>query len=323
MSGGQARMRAAIITAAGILVLAGLAVALPQRGTQKSSLLAADVRLGLIQTGAHMIVSRPGFGVGLGQFYQRSGEYSSPELIAKFPRAVHENAHNNFIQVAAELGVAAGVLFTWLIAAALVVIARRAVVTREPFLLLTLAALVAFVLTWLGGHPLIIAEPGYVFWTMLGAATGSAAASVEPTRSRVRWLLPIGLIAIALTLPWRLRATQQHADLEHVGIGVSRNWQTSPDGVRYREAPGYARLFVLAGSGFELSVYPHADGLSRLELKLDGRVADVVWLAPRQWNHLTVPARTVVPSARYATIDLRLVDADETALWITKVQPLR
>jgi len=271
-----------------------------------------------------MIVSRPGFGVGLGGFRQRSAEYSSPELIAKFPVvASGENSHNNFIQVAAELGVAAGVLFIWLITAALVAIGRRAVITRESFLLLTLASLVAFVLTWLGGHPLIIPEPGYVFWTMFGAATGSAAATIEPTRSRVRWLLPIGLIAIALTLPWRLRATQQHADLEHVGVGVSRNWQTSPDGVRYREAPGYARLFVLAGSGFELSVYPLTDGLSRLELKLDGRVADVVWLAPREWNHLTVPPRTVVPSARYATIDLRLVDADEAALWITKVQPWR
>jgi hypothetical protein len=72
-----------------------------------------------------------------------------------------------------------------------------------------------------------------------------------------------------------------------------------------------------------LSVYPLADGPSRLELKLDGRVADVVWLAPREWNHLTVPARTVVPSARYATLDVRLVGADQTEMWITKVQPLR
>ena len=64
-----------------------------------------------------MIASRPAFGIGLGEFYQRSGEFATPELIAKFPVAVHENAHNNFLQIAAELGLIGGVVFVWLVAA--------------------------------------------------------------------------------------------------------------------------------------------------------------------------------------------------------------
>ena len=332
ISRGKARaMRAAAVAAAGVILLVVVATWLPQRGSQKSSLLAADVRLGLIQTGARMIASRPVFGIGLGEFYQRSGEFSSPALIEKFPVAVHENAHNNFIQVAAELGVAAGILFTWLIVAALVTIARRAValedtVPRTPrdprLLLLILAAVGAFALTCLGGHPLLIPEPGYVFWTMLGAATGSAAALSERTQSRLRWLVPIGLAAIALTLPWRIRQTTQAADLEHVGIGVPQIFQVSPDGIRYREARGHATLFVPTGA-FVVSVYPLTDQPVRLELKLDGRVADIVTLAPRQWNTLRLPARTELSHARYAALDLRVVDADQTAVWITKVQPLR
>jgi O-antigen ligase len=339
MSRGRARaLRAIGVATAGFLLLVVVAITLPQRGTQKSSLLAADVRMGLIRTGANMIASRPAFGIGLGEFYQRSGAFSSPELIAKFPAAVHENAHNNFVQVAAELGVAAGVLFAWLIGAALVAIARRAVTTedtapRDPRIprpvtdprmprLLTLAALVAFALTCLGGHPLLVPEPGYVFWTLLGAAAGSAA-PLGPARSRLRWLVPIGLVAITLTLPWRVRATTQDAELEHVGIGVSSAWQTSPDDIKYREAQGRASLFVLAGDANRFSVYPLADRPLRLEMKLGGRVADVVTLAPRQWNNLIIPARSEVPGARYTRLDLRLVDADQTAIWITKVQPLR
>jgi O-antigen ligase len=372
ISRGRARaMRAIAVAAAGLLLLVVAAIALPQRGNQTSSLLAADVRVGLLQTGARMIASRPVFGIGLGEFSQRSAEFSSPELIAKFPAVgLHENAHNNFVQVAAELGVAAGVLFAWLIGAALVAIARRAVTTmdtdprdpRDPRpddprfprvprpddprvprvprpndpsdprvprpsdprvpRLLTLAALVAFALTCLGGHPLLVKEPGYVFWTLLGAAAGSAA-SLQPARSRLWWLVPVGLIAVALTLPWRLSATTQDADLEHVGIGVSSAWQTSPDDIRYREAQGHASLFILAGDANRFSVYPLADQSLRLEMKLGGRVADVVTLAPRRWNTLTIPARSEISRARYARLDLQLVDADQTAIWITKVQPIQ
>ena len=261
------------------------------------------------------------FGIGVGEFSQRSGEFSSPELIAKFPVAIHENAHNNFVQVAAELGAAGGVLFAWLIAGALLAIGARAIATDDPFLLLTLSAVGAFALTCLGGHPLLVPEPGYVFWAMLGVASGSAAA-LEPQRRRLAWLLPVGLVVIALTLPGRLRATAQDANLEHVGIGVSANWQMSPDGIRYREAQGHATLFVPTGAA-KFSVFPLADQPLRLELKLDGRVADVVTLAPRRWNDLILPARTTASDARYGALDLRLLDADQTALWITKVQPIR
>ena len=91
----------------------------PERGNQKSWLIAANVRLGLVQTAARMIASRPAFGIGLAEFSRRSGEFSSPELLAAFPPAVHENAHNNFLQVTAELGLAGGAAFVWLLAAAL------------------------------------------------------------------------------------------------------------------------------------------------------------------------------------------------------------
>ena len=57
-------------------------------------------------------------------------------------------------------------------------------------------------------------------------------------------------------------------------------------------------------------------------VELDGRVANVAVLAPRRWNEVTLPARTEASGARYVRLDLRLLSSDETAIWITKVQPL-
>ena len=69
--------------ACGILVV--IAVMLPQRGNQQGVAISTDVRIGLIQTGLRMIRTHPVFGIGLAEFYPRSAEYSSPELLAKFP----------------------------------------------------------------------------------------------------------------------------------------------------------------------------------------------------------------------------------------------
>ena len=50
-----------------------------------------------------MVEAHPLFGVGIGQYARWSGQFSSPELLAIY---VSENAHNNFAQVAGELGLA-------------------------------------------------------------------------------------------------------------------------------------------------------------------------------------------------------------------------
>ena len=66
-----------------------------------------------------MVAQQPVFGIGLGEFYQRSGEFSSPELLALFPPAQHENAHNNFLQILAETGLTGLAAFVVLLTAAL------------------------------------------------------------------------------------------------------------------------------------------------------------------------------------------------------------
>ena len=322
---GRARIaRAAAVVVVGGALLVWLAIALPQREGQVSAVVATDVRIGMAQTGARMIASHPVFGIGLGEFSQRSGEFSSPELIAKLPGAVHENAHNNFIQIAAELGLTGGVVFIWLIVAALFA-SNQPLAGGEPgsqrWHALAVAGVGAFVLTWLGGHPLLVPEPAFVFWVTLGALAG-ASASAGPAGGRQRWWAGIACILLFATLPWRMQAMLRGADFEHVGIGVSALFRTAPDGVRYRDAQGHATLFVPVGA-FKFSVNPRSTTPVRLELRLDHRIADVVMLAPNVWTDVSLPARTERAASRYAQLDLRVVDNDETIIWITKVQPIQ
>jgi O-antigen ligase len=322
---GRVRLvRAAAIAVVGLALLAGLAVALPWREGQVSPVVAADVRFGMWRTGARMVTTYPAFGVGVGQFTDRAGEFTDPKLIEKLPGAAHENAHNNFLQIAAELGLTGIVAFTWLVAGGLIGIARGAAAeggrATDPTIRWALAGLIGFLVSCLAGHPLLVPESAFGFWIAFGALAGTAPRQ-ESTASRQNWWIGGICLALLIALPWRLQGMLRDANLEHVGIGVSSMFQTAPDGTRYREAKGSATLFVPVGA-FKVSVNPQTAAPVRLELKLDGRVADVVSLAPGTWNDISIPARTERASARYARLDLRVLDADEPAIWITKVQPL-
>lgn len=318
MRSGRRIVAGTAVAVATMAIVLAIAVAAPMRGNQHSSFVAADVRLGMARVAGRMIASEPAFGIGLGEFHQRSGEFATPELIAKFPAAVHENAHNNFLQVAAELGLIGGAAFTWLVCAALLLAARKAAADRLR--LLVLAGVGAFVLSWLGGHPLLVPETAYVFWLLLGVAAGTAPAGAASTSARRTWIVAACVIALVATVPWRVRARMNEADLEHIGIGVSR-WQVSPDGVRYRQGEGHATLFVPTGA-FKFRVNPRTDTPVRLQVKLDGRVANIVTLTPRTWNGLSLPARTERTSARFAALELQVLDGDRIGIWITKVEPI-
>jgi hypothetical protein len=127
-------------------------------------------------------------------------------------------------------------------------------------------------------------------------------------------------VLIAAMVPWHMRAMANEADLEHIGIGLSP-WQVSEDGWRYREGQGHAILFVPSG-GFRLDVNPRLERAVRAELRLDGRVANVVVLQPREWNALKMPARSEPSRARYSRLDLRILDDPRATMWITKVEPI-
>jgi O-antigen ligase len=310
------------------LLAAVAAYAIPERGNQRSAVTAAHVRWELARTSLRMTASNPSFGVGIGRFYSRSGEFSSPELLESFPPAIHENAHNNFLQILAELGVVGFAVVMWLLWSA-ARYGRRLLSAdlHEPLRWSLVTGLLAFVLSWLGGHPLLINEPAFAFWLLLGTVAGWGA-SLESPRGRVRlraWVVPAATLFIAVSVP--VRADRQKADfnLEHRGVGLS-TWHDAIDGVRYRLAGSTSSVFLPTDA--QMVVLPlRAAGTAadvRLELRLDGRPADIVIVPSDRWHYLRLALPRDRDAPRFRRLDLQVANpppGEGSVLMIGKVEP--
>src|SRR4029077_4435405 len=83
-----------------------------------------------------------------------------------------------------------------------------------------ITALAAFVLTSMGGHPLLTREVSYTFWLLLGCVAGGPISSAwgRPATAAAA----VAMVLIAATTPLRTRALLADANLDHVGVGVSQ-----------------------------------------------------------------------------------------------------
>ena len=323
-------VRSTTLAAAALLLALLAAVAaygIPERGNQRSAATAAQVRWELTRTGVRMTAANPAFGIGIGRFYSRSGEFSSPELLATFPPAVHENAHNNFLQILAELGIVGFGVLMWLLWSAARYGRRLLEADLHDSLRWGLmTGLLAFVLSWLGGHPLLIDEPAIAFWLLLGAAAGWGS-SLEPAeRPRLRpWVVTTAIISIAVSIPVRVDRQKADFNLEHRGVGLSV-WHDAVDGVRYRTS-GAAGSVFLPGDAQMVAIPLRAASMPtdiKLELRLDGRPADIVSVPSERWLVLRLPLPHDRNAPRFRRLDLRVADAPtgaEAVLMIGKVEP--
>jgi O-antigen ligase len=132
-----------------------------------------SVREEFLVTSARMLATAPVLGVGVGTYYQRSGEFMPPGIRALYGR---ENAHDYFMQTAAELGGLGLVAFAWWLGAALAPLWRRLGEGGRPTVALALLlGCVGFLLTCVTGHPLLVVEVSVPFWAALGVAMSADA----------------------------------------------------------------------------------------------------------------------------------------------------
>jgi O-antigen ligase len=325
----RGRLRTTIIAGAalGLAIVAGAAANwLPERGNQQSALAATQVRLELARTSLHMTAASPWFGVGIGRYYSRSGEFSSAELLRLFPPAIHENAHNNFLQILAELGIVGWAAVLWLLWTAARQIARLlAADARDPLRWLLATGLLAFVLSWLGGHPLLIDEPAFTFWLLLGAASGwGASLSSGPPARPSAWTAGLLVLLIAASAPVRVVHQRADFDLEHRGVGLSP-WQPEVEGIRYRLAASPSSVFVPSDARVlvvplrSVSTAPEV----QVEIRLDGRPADVVNIASNRWHQLRIQMPQDREAPRFRRLEFRTTPSSEATpvLMIGKVEP--
>ena len=288
-----ARPRRRTVLVAALAAMAAVAIVSAASGRNASVRSAAVVRLELYRVAAKLAIANPVFGTGLDTFRERSTPIISPALRAFFPYffASGENAHNNFLQILAELGLFGFGAFAWLLFPVVRGTWQRLSSPRvdgwDPALGLGIAA---FLGTCLLGHPLLLDDVRWQFFFVVGVATALATETPAPKRAPARALYAAALLFVAATAPMRLSAERRTADLSGIVIGTSERHEAPDDGLPYRLVWTDATWY-LGASIHAVSLRVRADDVSEepctATVAIDGRMADTLSPGRDLWTDLT------------------------------------
>jgi hypothetical protein len=236
-------------------------------------------RLEMSRAGVRMALTQPVFGVGIGRYYVLSSQFADPKLLAYMWRP-HENAHNYFVQVLAEMGFPGLLLF-----GTLIVLTLNQAAGAQPRAPGLFAGLIVFLLTCCAGHPLLTPQVAYPFWIAMGLAAAPFG-EARPLRNGWRALAGAALVFLAVTVPLRARDAVRHANLAATTMGLSLwNWH---DQVRFRWAGTRStQFFSSAARTIRIPLQCGPDAPSDLEIRLfiDNHEADRVHLpADGRWH---------------------------------------
>ncbi len=289
------------ITALGAVIVAvALWQFLPHEYLGPNASMAVEIRWLFLGTTWRMLLANPLFGVGVGQFTLWSVPFSAPELLKYY--ASGQNAHNNFAQIAGELGPAGLAAFVAVLGFALTW--RELPRTCNGFVTPTILGVAAFILTWLGGHPLLVPEAAYPFWLALGVIAVGPFATAN-ARHGARLAAGV-LVLLLISIPIRVYAKAQRIDFSQVSYGLSAR----------RIMTSRARFFVPAdASGVEVPVRTRdatGDDPVVVDIFVDDIAAETISLTDREWQ----TARIDVPNdspRRFHQMELRIRRSDRIA----------
>jgi len=247
------RGRAAVVVLVFVAVIAAAAIVAERLEAGRTERGAA-LRGQFTATTFRMIEARPLVGVGIGQYARLSPLFMSAELAFTYGA---ENAHDYFLQIAAELGMVGFALFAIWIAAGFAIVLRALGRTPTDARLAGAATgVAAFLGTCATGHPLLVGEATYPFALQFGLATalagstllnrdpiGEWAASSDAHPGRRRAAIAAGVAAIAigaLVSAWRGPLELARSD----SIDGFYGWETAEDGTRFRWTKEFASVIV-------------------------------------------------------------------------------
>jgi len=301
------RGRAVLMAGAGVAVIgagAWLIIANPF-GRNGGIAYSVGFRRVMLEAGIKMFESAPVFGVGIHRFYDESYVYAG-DALAALNWGRRENAHNNFMQVLAEEGVAGFAVMIWWLAAILVAAARAQIAKPDALRGGLILAVVAAIGTWLTGHPLLVPEFAFVFWLYCGVLAGTTQAPAPPRAPWIPWILTAALM---VSVPLRAGVLRDAADLEHRGFGLSELWLRD-DTQRYREAGSAFEIFLGAtGRPVDLPVRraPGVPAAVVIEIRTGGRLLDQIPVTGDEWR--TIPIVLPAGARRFEMVDFVVRDA--------------
>ena len=239
-------MLAGVALAVVVLPIAMVA-AYPGRGGVDKAVESGRIRVEFVATSLRMWSTDPVFGVGAGRYYGLSDQFMGPYIQSLW----RENAHNNFLQIGAELGALGFAGTVWLLIAGgrRVRQALRARAGRPaPLLVGAGAGLAAYLLTCLAGHPLLVPETAYPFWIVSGLAVALAHRELAPPPAPGRRYFATGaaiVLFLIATLPFRVDAAVRGLASDQDARFGAFHWEVdAADGRRFRWIGPRALFFV-------------------------------------------------------------------------------
>ncbi len=304
-----------------VIVLIGIAVVFRWEALTNYLPTVLQHRWGLMVASARMLASEPLFGVGISQFYPLSQQFS-PEYFLILNDSTYlnarTNAHNYFLQVAAELGIFGFIAFVLSLYGPLRASFRH-IMSRQNswFLTGTFAGVICFLLTCLTGQPLVIAIAGYPFWIalgLLGALNNMApqvqhsdtSSSSQPTVRNA--LTPYAVVIAGLLIVTTLtlaKASKDRNDIDLTRIDYGfYDWETDGGiasvpfrvGTEYRWSRGDATIFLPQDTVQATIPLRAAAGFSgqatTVNIRANGLTIDSILLENNLWHQVVVPLNT-------------------------------
>jgi hypothetical protein len=278
----------------------------------------AGFRTQFVATSLRMIAARPVYGVGAGRYFPESALFLSPQLAWTYGA---ENAHNYFLQIASETGLLGLTLFATLVTGGLIVAGRALAHTPEDWRLVgVFTGSIAFLATCLAGHPLLVREVAFPFWVQFGLMVALASStllnlhaersSAPPASTRSLSVAALMVAALILiSIPVRAERPPLAPPASHDVDGFY-DWETGPDGVRFRWTTKFASLFVPANTTrIDIPVRAPKEGGRYNPLNVDIAVGGVErgsFVASDDWASISLPLSPDASPSTYRRIDLKV-----------------
>ncbi len=236
----------------------------------------------------NIIADEPVTGIGIGAFYRVSPLYT-PQLSSSLKQ---ENAHNYYLQLAAELGIPALLLFIGVLIFAFKAGFRalaRSDSTGKGVVAGLLVGLGAYLITMLTGHPLLLSDQQFLFWSIIAFVTNAYHVSGggglwQVPRLYARLLLGLLVVITLAGYAHRIAEEDDRPGISEYGfyeddkaIGRGMRWTAKTSGVRVYGETSILRLNVYAAphnigpEGLLLTVSINDQRLDRIRFTEPGK----------------------------------------------------